>query len=257
MGVPAHIHTHTNAHVCNVCARWTSCLWKLTFMYLQMEPDERSFRWSWSSPRESESHVWSTKGENDLIDCTFSTGCLELGRELGRTIRLALVFPTLENRNEAVGKLARMRPQSLRHGNLSVQLSTCQIFIGLELFLPLMGFLVEFQSDNSCRWEAECIYCSLQGKELAFCKIMVSGFWCPAFFGVALSWNSVLPRILMLSPPQTGSENSIGSILLDWCLRGRVVDLEQGLCFLLEPGAYLLRVAIEQFADTLKSSILA
>lgn len=147
-----------NTHTLIAFLKGSPCLWKLTLACFQMEPDERNFR-SWSSPGRSESPVWRTEGENRLLGCVSSSECLECEGDLGSTLQAG--SGPLELREQkrcclGAGTNETEQPTSFRQ--LETPKLICagwsllclHVHVSGRLFLPVMGFLVEFQSDTSC-----------------------------------------------------------------------------------------------------------
>lgn len=152
-------HPHPHSHSLPATPtppKGSFCLWKLSLTCLQMEPDERNFR-SWSSPGRSESPVWRTKGENGLFDCGISTGYLELWRDLGRNCQAGSgPLEPGEQRGGCMGTGTNEANSphlsvTLKQQDSPVKLCPCLAYMYVcgGLFLLLMGFLVELQSDSN------------------------------------------------------------------------------------------------------------
>lgn len=112
-----------------------------------MEPDEWNFS-PWSSPGRSGSLFEATM-EKMVVDCDFSTECLELGKNLGSTCLAGFGPSEPGKQKRAAWTPDRIRENSphpfitLRHGDSSVQFHLCWAFAWWLLFLPLLGFLME------------------------------------------------------------------------------------------------------------------
>lgn len=123
------------------------CFQKLTLRCLQMEPDEWNFS-PWSSPGRSGSLFEATM-EKMVVDCDFSTECLELRKNLGSTCLAGFGPSEPGKQKRAVWTPDQIRENSphpfitLRHGDSSVQFHPCWAFVWWLLFLPLLGFLME------------------------------------------------------------------------------------------------------------------
>ena len=186
-----------------------------------------------------------------VVDCDFSTDCLELGKNLWSTCLAGFGPSEPGKQKRAAWTPDRIREDSphpfitLRHGDSSCSSISVGFLCGGCCSCPCWD---SWWKPSYIPVVAGNLSIFTSFPVLAFGRIMICllsiapGLWHPAFWWCPFL-SSVLLRILKLSPPLTSEEDKINSFM-SLCKRRalsqRAVGLEEELASTLESRTYLL-----------------